>query len=68
MPENLLTLRDVAGRLGVRLHVAKHAIAEYGIVPRQRAGIIRLWSVDDLPTIAAAVRRVAGRLGGSHAN
>lgn len=65
MQENLLTLRDVAGRLGVRLHTAKYAVAEYEIAPRQRAGIIRLWSVDDLPTIEAAIRRVAGRRGGA---
>lgn len=65
MQDNLLTLRDVAERLSVRLHTAKYAIAEYRIEPRQRAGIIRLWAVEDLPTIAAAVRRVAERRGGA---
>ena len=60
----LLTVRDISRRLSVPLHRLKYALEVYDIQPRQRVGIIRQWFVDDLPAIAAAVRRVAGRRGG----
>ena len=58
---NLLTIRDVARACGVRVHQAKYAVAEYGIEPRQRAGIIRLWSEQDLPHIRSALARISAR-------
>lgn len=64
----LMTVRDISRRLDVPLHRLKYAIEVYDIQPRQRVGIIRQWAEEDLPTIEAAVRRVAGRRGGSHAN
>ena len=58
---DLLTLRDIARECGVRFHQVKYAISEYGIEPRQRAGIIRLYSRDDIPTVKAALERIAER-------
>ena len=57
----LLTIGDIARLCRVRLHQAKYAIQEYRIEPRQRAGIIRLWSVEDLPHIQSALNRIAER-------
>jgi hypothetical protein len=59
--QNLLTLRDIANTSGVRIHVAKYAISEYDITPVQRAGIVRLWSREQLPTIQAAIKRIGSR-------
>ena len=60
----LLTVRDISRRLDVPLHRLKYALEVYDIQPRHRVGIIRQWFIDDLPTIAAAVRRVVERRGG----
>lgn len=64
---DLMTLREIARECGVRTHVAKYAIAEYRIEPRQRAGIIRLFSADQLPAIQAAIRRTTGHREATHA-
>lgn len=56
-----LTIRDVAKACGVRTHQAKYAAAEYDIAPRLRVGIIRLWSVEDLPRFRSVLSRIAGR-------
>jgi hypothetical protein len=60
LPE-FLTIRDVASACGVRMHQAKYAVDEYSIEPRQRAGIIRLFHRDQLPTIKSALARISGR-------
>jgi hypothetical protein len=60
----ILTLGDVARRLDKSPHVVDYAIRTYRIEPRQRAGILRLWAEADVPTIAAAMRRVSERRGG----
>lgn len=63
-PANL-TIRDLAQRFpGYRIHQIKYAVEEYGIDPRARCGIIRLWSEEDIARIAAALKRIAGRRGG----
>lgn len=61
---NLLTLAEVARLVGVSQSRVKYAICEYRIEPRQRAGIIRLWHVDDLPKIKSALARIQSRRGG----
>ena len=60
----LMTIGDVAKALGVPRHRVSHAIEVYGVEAHQRAGIIRLWRREDLPAIASAVRRCAGRRSG----
>ena len=64
---DLLTLTDVARACGVRKHRAKYAVDEYDIAPRQRAGVIRLWHRDQLPSIKSALARISGRREVSHA-
>jgi hypothetical protein len=59
--QQLLTLGDIARECGVRQHIAKYAIESYGIEPKQRAGILRLWSRDQLQSIKSAIRRIAQR-------
>ena len=56
----LLTVREAARRLGVKVHQLSYAAAA-DVEPRQRAGIIRLYSADQLPALAAAVGRTANR-------
>ena len=59
----LFTIGDLTRRAafdGIRQQQISYAIREYRIEPRQRAGIIRLFSEDQIPTILAALRRTAG--------
>ena len=65
METKLLTLADVARLLNAKPSRIKYAIEQYRIEPRQRAGIIRLWAVDDLPTIRSAMLRIESRRGGA---
>ena len=58
-PSPLLTLGDVARACGVPPHRAKYAIAEYGIEPRQRAGILRLWAPEQVAAVRAALIRIS---------
>lgn len=59
----LLTLGQLAQRLGVSIHRVKYAIESYRIEPVTRIGIIRVWSEDDLPRIKSAISRVASNRG-----
>lgn len=64
MPDKaFLTVRDVARQLREPTHRVVYALREYRIDPAQRAGIIRLFTPDQLATIAAAVKRVRERKG-----
>ena len=56
-----LTLGDVARRLKLPANRVDYAIRAYRIEPVARAGILRLFSEDQLERIAAAVRRCASR-------
>lgn len=59
------TVREVKEHFpGFSIHQVKYAITEYGIEPRRRVGIIRLWGEEDLPRIGAALSRIARRQGG----
>lgn len=53
----LLTLTEIARRLNEVPHRVRYAIERYPVQPVQRAGIIRLFSEDQLPQIESALRR-----------
>ena len=57
--DELLTLGQVAERLGEPIHRVKYAIDSYRIKPVTRIGILRCWAEDDLPQIRSALARVA---------
>jgi hypothetical protein len=59
--EALYTLRALqrAHFKSTKLHVLKYAIAEAGIEPAMRAGIVRLFGDKQLPEITAAVHRTS---------
>jgi hypothetical protein len=61
-----LTARDIAREAKITVHRLKYAIDQYDIQPVQRAGIIRLFSREQIPTILAAVRRIENRRGVVH--
>jgi hypothetical protein len=65
--EPLLTVGALARELGEPLHRIKYCIDAYRIEPTQRAGVLRLFSRDDLPRIKSALARTAGRRGGADA-
>jgi hypothetical protein len=56
-----LTVQDIARATGKKFHVVKYAIAAHGIPEAKRVGVIRLFSHDQLPTIAAALASTSGR-------
>ena len=47
----LLTITDLSRELRVKRHVLKYALEESDIQPIQRAGIVRLWSREQIPLI-----------------
>ena len=57
----LLTLGDVARKLGVPRFRVGYAIEKAGIQERSRAGILRMFSPDQLPVIEAALGTVRQR-------
>ena len=57
----LLTLGQIARELNYPLHRLKYAIDAYRVEPTQRAGIIRLFSRQDLPRIKSILNRIASR-------
>lgn len=56
--KRLLTIGEVAELLGVSVHRARYVVDSRRIKPTQRAGILRLWHVDDIPTIERALRGI----------
>ncbi len=58
---DLLTVGDVARRLGVPRARIDYAMEKAGIQERSRAGILRLFSEDQLPVIRAALNTVRTR-------
>ena len=55
---NLLTIGEIARRLGVARTRLDYAIDKAGIRERGRAGILRLFSPDQIPVIEAALATV----------
>ncbi len=58
---DLLTVGDIARRIGVPRAQIDYALDKGGIRERGRAGILRLFSVDQLPVIQAALATVRSR-------
>lgn len=63
----LLTIGEIAERLGVSMHRLKYAIDQYKIPPDRRVGIIRVWSEEKLPLIASALAKIAENRHGARA-
>ena len=62
--EAYLTIPEIARQIGEPVHRVTYAIMRYDIRPAMRAGIIRLFSMEQLPTIEAALRRTGEASGG----
>lgn len=71
---SLLTIGDIARRIGVPRSRLDYAVDKAGIRERSRAGILRLFSSDQIPVMEVALRAVRSRRpkteeaeeGGSH--
>ena len=59
--ENLVTLGEIARRMGVRRSRVDYAVEKAGIQERGRAGILRLFSTNQIPVIEAALSTVRTR-------
>ena len=59
--ENLVTLGEIARRMGVRRSRVDYAVEKAGIQERGRAGILRLFSASQIPVIEAALSTVRTR-------
>ena len=57
----LLTVGDIARRIGVPRSRLDYAIDKAGIRERSRAGILRLFSSDQIPVMEAALTSVRSR-------
>ncbi|MCH8146761.1 MAG: hypothetical protein IH987_02045 [Planctomycetes bacterium] len=57
----MLTVGDVARRLKISRARVAYAVEKFGVQERTRAGILRLFSEDQLPVIEAAIRTVRHR-------
>lgn len=57
----LLTVGDVARRIGERRSRVEYAIEKAGIRERSRAGILRLFGPDQVPVIEAALKTIRTR-------
>ena len=57
----LLTVGDLSRRIGVPRARINYAIDKAGIQERGRAGILRLFTTDQLPVIQAALKTVRSR-------
>ena len=58
---NTLTTGQLAERLGVPRSRVEYAIQKAGIRERGRAGILRLFSLDQVPVIEAAIGTIRRR-------
>ena len=57
----LMTVGDIARRIGIPRARVDYALDKAGIRERTRAGILRLFSLDQLPVIEAALGTVRTR-------
>lgn len=60
MPK-FLSLRDIAKELREPFHRVRYAVAEGGIEPAQRVGMVRLFTADQLPLIREALSKSSRR-------
>lgn len=58
MMSDHMTLGDIARQLGEKRTRVQYAVEKAGIPERGRAGILRLYSADQLPVIQAALETV----------
>lgn len=58
---SLLTIGDIARRIGVPRSRLDYAVDKAGIRERGRAGILRLFSSDQIPVMEAALTTVRPR-------
>lgn len=58
---NLFTVSDAARRLGVSRQDVSYAIGRDGIEPVGRAGLVRLFSIDQWTEVVKAVRLLEAR-------
>jgi hypothetical protein len=58
---DLLTVKEIAAEKRVPWKRVAYAAATYGIEPARRAGMIKLFSRDQVPEIMSALRRVRAR-------
>ena len=61
--DQLLTLGELARRLGESQSRIKYAVGVYQIEPATRVGILRCWQESDLPRIQGALTRIAKQRG-----
>ncbi len=61
MMSNLVTTGEIARTLGIARPRVDYAIEKAGIKERGRAGILRLYSPDQIPVIRAALETVRTR-------
>ena len=59
--DQLVTIGDIASRLGVQAARVKYVVETRSIRPDRRIGLTRVWRVGDIPRIAAALANVRGR-------
>lgn len=52
----LLTINDIAKRLGVQLESVKRTIEKHRIAPVRRAGVVRLWDEQAVRAIEKLLR------------
>ena len=55
------SLRDIAKELQEPFHRVRYAITEGGIEPTQRVGMLRLFTVEQLPLIREALAKSSRR-------
>lgn len=59
--KTFLTIGDICRETGAPAHRVKYAIDTYRIEPIGRAGVLRVFSRDQLLQIRSAMERISGR-------
>ena len=62
--KTLLTLGQLAERVGASTHRVKYALDQYRIKPAGRIGILRVWTEDSIPLVKSALARIAANRDG----
>ena len=56
--QDLLTLGQLAERVGATTHQTKYAVDQYRIEPAGRVGILRVWTEEAIPLVKGALTRI----------